>query len=89
MLASFGYVCNAQPSVSDPLTYSTLIYGCETHCKKMFPTINTAPDETSSTEAPNNYQDNLKLFACLDACRMAAVVYPKTEAEIHKFTYSA
>ncbi|GFE53303.1 hypothetical protein BaOVIS_007070 [Babesia ovis] len=63
-----------------------LAKGCEARCNKMHPrpapTNKAAPTETTT---PFLDYDDVKKFSCLEACRMAITVYPKSDDEIRRY----
>ncbi|CDR96825.1 hypothetical protein BBBOND_0307290 [Babesia bigemina] len=67
------------------LTYRLLAVGCEARCRNMFPRQVTK-DTVASPYDNATYADfgDIKLFSCLEACRMALTAYPKDEEEIRR-----
>ncbi|GBE58901.1 hypothetical protein, conserved [Babesia ovata] len=67
------------------LNYKLVASGCEARCRNMF------PRQVPKDKAASPYDgvtfgdfDDIKLFSCLEACRMALTAYPKDDDEIRR-----
>ncbi|ORM39997.1 uncharacterized protein BXIN_1242 [Babesia sp. Xinjiang] len=67
------------------ITYKMLATGCEARCNKMYPRpISEKPAIQADAGTPFIDYDDVKKYACLEACRMALTAYPKSEDEIRR-----
>ncbi|GIX60991.1 wax ester/triacylglycerol synthase family O-acyltransferase [Babesia caballi] len=80
---------NTPVAESTELTYYLLLAGCERRCDVLYPrpVVKDAP-RVDAAHTPYIDYDEVKRFACLQACRMALTVYPKNEDEIRRFDFS-
>lgn len=85
LLGAFFKSSLAEPG--KPVDFKQMTIHCHEYCHSLYSTTVKRNVVSTVDVLPMHDDNDIKLFACLEGCRMAAIAYPKSELESQKYTF--